>query len=197
MKIFLFLSKNYPYSIFDITTNGQNPALIKESMAKIFSAIDPSRLNFLVSLDGLRKTHDKVRGRAGAFEAAEETLNQVRKLSPSVRLIISFTLVPWNYRELLEVTHTHIFSIPIVVFILSRILAMTHTREGLKITIYGVSFMGIILNLAAPWLIRYACHHFVITFTISNILLILSFGAYIFIPLYEMWFRRDHDGLAD
>ena len=104
---------------------------------------------------------------------------------------------PKTYRELLEVTHTHIFSIPIVVFILSRILAMTHTREGLKITIYGVSFMGIILNLAAPWLIRYACPHFVITFTISNILLILSFGAYIFIPLYEMWFRKDHDGLAD
>ena len=40
---------------------------------------------------------------------------------------------PKSYRELLEVTHTHIFSIPIVVFILSRILAMTHTREGLKI----------------------------------------------------------------
>ena len=98
-----------------------------------------------------------------------------------------------SYRELLEVTHTHIFSIPIVVFILSRILAMTHTREGLKIIIYGVSFMGIILNLLAPWLIRYACHHFVITFTISNVLLILSFGAYIFIPLYEMWFRRDHE----
>ena len=55
---------------------------------------------------------------------------------------------PKSYRELLEVTHTHIFSIPIVAFILSRILAMTHSREGLKITIYGVSFMGIILNLA-------------------------------------------------
>ncbi len=102
-----------------------------------------------------------------------------------------------SYRELLEVTHTHIFSIPIVIFILSRILAMTHTREGLKITIYGVSFMGIILNLAAPWLIRYVCNHFVVTFTISNILLILSFGAYIFIPIYEMWFKREHESFAE
>lgn len=104
---------------------------------------------------------------------------------------------PKSYRELLEVTHTHIFSIPIVVFILSRILAMTHTREGLKITIYGVSFLGIILNLAAPWLIRYVCPHFVVTFTISNILLIMSFGAYIFIPLYEMWLRKDHDSIEE
>src|SRR5574340_1018490 len=92
---------------------------------------------------------------------------------------------PKSYRELLEVTHTHIFSIPIVVFILCRIMSMTDAREGLKITIYGTSFMGIILNLAAPWLIRYVCPHFVVTFTISNILLIISFGAYIFIPLYE------------
>ena len=104
---------------------------------------------------------------------------------------------PKSYRELLEVTHTHIFSIPIVVFILSRILAMTHSREGLKITIYGVSFMGIILNLASPWLIRYACHHFVVLFTISNILLILSFGAYIFIPSMKCGSEKDHDGLAD
>ncbi len=99
---------------------------------------------------------------------------------------------PKSYRELLEVTHTHIFSMPIVVFILSRIMAMTHTREGLKVTIYGVSFVGILLNLASPWLIRYACPHFVIAFTLSNIFLTLSFGAYIFIPLYEMWFRTDH-----
>jgi hypothetical protein len=104
---------------------------------------------------------------------------------------------PKSYRELLEVTHSHIFSIPIVIFILSRILAMTHTREGLKITIYGTSFMGIILNLASPWLIRYVCHHFVVAFVISNICLILSFGAFIFIPFYEMWFRRDHDMLSE
>ncbi|TLD41446.1 MAG: hypothetical protein JETT_2293 [Candidatus Jettenia ecosi] len=101
-----------------------------------------------------------------------------------------------SYRELLEVTHTHIFSIPIVVFILSRIMAMTHTREGLKITIYSVSFLGILLNLVAPWLIRYVCHHFVITFIISNVLLTLSFGAYIFIPLCEMWLKRGHGSLA-
>lgn len=99
---------------------------------------------------------------------------------------------PKSYRELLEVTHTHIFSIPIVVFILSRILSMTHAREMLKITVYSVSYAGIILNLAAPWLISYVCHHFVAAFIISNILLVLSFGAYIFIPLYEMWFRKDH-----
>jgi hypothetical protein len=104
---------------------------------------------------------------------------------------------PKSYRELLEVTHTHIFSIPIVIFILSRIFSMTRVREGLKIIIYSISFTGVILNLSAPWLIRYGCHHFVVIFIISNILLILSFGAYIFIPLYEMWFRKNHYNAAE
>lgn len=111
---------------------------------------------------------------------------------PDTPLSAEGMFFPKSYRELLEVTHAHIFSIPIVVFILSRLLAMTHTREGIKITIYIASFVGIILNIAAPWLIRYVCSHFVIILNISHILLILSFGAYIFIPLYEMWFRTDH-----
>ncbi len=100
---------------------------------------------------------------------------------------------PKTYRELLGTTHTHIFSIPIVIFILSRIMAMTHAREGLKITVYSGSFSGILLNLASPWLIRYVCPHFVIVSILSSILLIFSFGAYLFIPLYEMWFRKEHN----
>ena len=72
---------------------------------------------------------------------------------------------------------------------------MTHAREGLKITVYSGSFSGVMLNLASPWLIRYVCPHFVVVSILSCILLILSFGAYIFIPLYEMWFRKEHDVL--
>ncbi|MBE7548454.1 MAG: hypothetical protein HS127_15400 [Planctomycetia bacterium] len=97
---------------------------------------------------------------------------------------------PKSYRELLGVTHAHIFSIPIVVFILSRMLAMTQLRDWLKIVVYSGSLAGIIMNLCAPWLIRYTSHHFVILLTISNILFILTFGAYIFFPLYDMWFYR-------
>lgn len=98
---------------------------------------------------------------------------------------------PKSYRELLGVTHAHLFSIPIVVFILSRMLAMTQLRDWLKITVYSGSLAGIIMNLCAPWLIRYTSHHFVIVLTISNILFILTFGAYIFFPIYDMWFQSD------
>lgn len=102
-ELFLFIYRRYPNSFFDITTSGQTPALIKKDLTKILSTVDPSRLNFLVSLDGLKKTHDKLRGRVGTFETTEETLNLVRVLSDSVRLIISFTISPSNYRELLDV----------------------------------------------------------------------------------------------
>jgi len=94
-----------------------------------------------------------------------------------------------SYRELLNVTHAHIFTIPIVVFILSRILAMTQLCEGFKITIYSVSFAGVITQLAVPWLVRFVSPHLAITFVISNILLVSAFIAFLFFPLYEMWFK--------
>ena len=54
-ELFLFFYSHYPYSIFDITTNGQNPALIKKNLGKnTFHTIDHSKLNLLVSLDGLK-----------------------------------------------------------------------------------------------------------------------------------------------
>ncbi|MCF6157979.1 MAG: hypothetical protein E3K32_05275 [wastewater metagenome] len=108
------------------------------------------------------------------------------------RLMEEGMFFPKSYRELLEVTHTHAFSMPLIVFVLSRILAMTRAHEGIKITVYSASFAAVLMNLGASWLIRYACHHFVAILFVSNITLILTFGVYIFIPLYEMWFKRDH-----
>ena len=101
--IFLFLYNKYPKSIFDITSNGQNPALIRKNMEKIISEIDTSRLNFLVSMDGLKNTHDKIRGKIGAFDELEETLELIKNLSSSIKLIISHTIGPWNYPELIDV----------------------------------------------------------------------------------------------
>ena len=97
----------------------------------------------------------------------------------------------------LEVTHTHIFSIPIVVFILSRILAMTHTREGLKITIYGVSFCGyspepgspVAYQVCMPSLCNYLYHFQCPPHPELR-------GIHLH-PLYEMWFRKDHDSIEE
>ena len=92
-----------------------------------------------------------------------------------------------TYQELLSTTHTHCFSIAIVLFVLSRILSMTTIRECIKISIYSLAFAGMAANLGAPWLITFVTPYATIMLSLSNIALSISFGAYVIIPLYEMW----------
>lgn len=99
-----------------------------------------------------------------------------------------------TYQELLSTTHTHCFSIAIVLFVLSRILSMTTIKDWIKISIYSLAFAGIAANLGAPWLITFVTPYAVIMLTLSNIALCISFGAYVVIPLYEMWFGQKVEG---
>lgn len=94
---------------------------------------------------------------------------------------------PKTKRELLEVTHVHTFSIPLIFFVLSRILSMTSMREGLKLATYVASFVGIVCNLIGPWLVRYVSPGFSLLLLFSYIVLASALIVYIVWPMYEMW----------
>jgi hypothetical protein len=95
-----------------------------------------------------------------------------------------------TYQELLSITHTHCFSTAIVLFILSRILSMVRIKEWVKISTYSLAFAGLGANLGAPWLITFVTPSAVIMLSLSNIALCISFGVYIIIPIYDMWFSK-------
>ncbi len=102
-------------------------------------------------------------------------------------------LFPKTKRELLEVTHVHTFSIPLIFFVLSRILSMTATREGVKLATYVASFVGIVCNLIGPWLVRYVSPGFSFLLLFSYIVLASSLVVYIVCPMYEMWSIREEE----
>ena len=90
-------------------------------------------------------------------------------------------------RELAESLHVHAFSIPLIFFVLSRILNMTGVGEGARIAAHVAAFVGIVLNLTGPWLIRYVSTGFASWLIASYILLGSAIIVYITIPMYEMW----------
>lgn len=96
---------------------------------------------------------------------------------------------PKSYKEIVEITHVHAFTIPLIIFVMSRILSMTLIRDWIKITIYSVAFAGIIMNLSGPWLVRFKSDVFSISLIASYFLLGICFTAFISIPMYEMWFK--------
>ncbi len=100
---------------------------------------------------------------------------------------------PKSYREILEITHVHAFTIPLVIFVMSRILSMTKIGEGVKITIYSFAFSGAIMNLTGPYLIRFKSEIFTISLIASYLIFGLCFIAFISLPIYEMWFKRDSE----
>ena len=97
---------------------------------------------------------------------------------------------PMLYGEVIEVMHVHSFLIPLVIFVMSRILSMTKAGEGIKITVYVSAFIGVILNLSGPYLIIYASEIFTISLIASYIILGSCFIAFISLPIFKMWSRK-------
>jgi len=83
-----------------ISTNGFATELIISKMEKII-AIDPN-IGVAVSLDGIGKTYDDIRGAPGGFNSAVATLKKLKKLGVK-NLKIAFTLGDYNPSELIKV----------------------------------------------------------------------------------------------
>lgn len=102
--------------------------------------------------------------------------------------------LPKTYREILEITHVHAFVVPLIIFVMSRILSMTGTGEGIKITVFAFAFIGTVLNLSGPCLIRYESDRFSISLLASYIILGPCFITFISLPLCKIWSRRAFEG---
>lgn len=94
-----------------------------------------------------------------------------------------------TYKEVLSVAHVHLFMMPLIIFVLSRILTMTLLRSELKIAVLSIAFAGTILNIFGPFTIIYFSPKCSILLYLSYIFLGISFPVFICLPLYEMWFK--------
>ncbi len=95
-----------------------------------------------------------------------------------------------SYGEVIEVLHVHAFLIPLIIFVMSRILSMTGTGEGIKVTLYVSSFIGATMNLSGPYLIINASDIFSIVLILSYIILGSCFIAFMSLPICKMWSRK-------
>ncbi len=94
---------------------------------------------------------------------------------------------PMSFRELAEVTHFHLFTMPVVFMILVHVLYLTMASNLIKALTTYLAFGGVILDLVSPWLISYVSPVFVLTMLTGDFLMVGSFLVMMAIPLYEMW----------
>jgi len=97
---------------------------------------------------------------------------------------------PMSFRELAEITHFHLFTMPVVFMILVHVLYLTNTSHALKVGATWMAFGGVGLDLVSPWFISYVSPVFVFTMLLGDTFMTLAFLIMFSISLYEMWILR-------
>ena len=104
-EIISIIHEECPKSAVDITTNGLMPKKIEADIKEILSKCPGLKLNINISMDGLEKTHNTIRGNNTFYEllmlTAQKLLNI--KKNNDIDVKVSFTILPQNYRELYDV----------------------------------------------------------------------------------------------
>ena len=95
-----------------------------------------------------------------------------------------------TFRELVEVTHFHSFIMGVVYLVLAHLFIATPLRPGMKQGLIVLAFLGLAGDLIAPWLIRYVTAGFAYVQIGSWLAEWIGFGAFVFVPMAEMWFSN-------
>jgi hypothetical protein len=94
---------------------------------------------------------------------------------------------PKSFNEMVEITHAHAFTMPLLALTLSVGLALSAVPERVKILITAALFAGVVLELGAPWLVRYGPVWSVHLLELGGVLLGGGLLVATAVPLYEMW----------
>jgi hypothetical protein len=102
-------------------------------------------------------------------------------------------VVAVTYRKLLEVTHFHLFTMPVVLLIVGHLFFATGISERAKLAWIITAAAGVALHIATPWLVRYAGTWMAPLHMLSGILMTTSMSVVTGYPVLAMWFRRTDD----
>jgi hypothetical protein len=92
--------------------------------------------------------------------------------------------------ELLEVTHFHLFSMPLLLFVQGHVFLMTSWPKRLQYALVCAAFAGAALDLAAPWLVLAFGRELAWSKIAARVLLAPPLVLFALVPLWELWFAR-------
>jgi hypothetical protein len=91
--------------------------------------------------------------------------------------------------RLASLSHTHLFSILTVIFLLSFIFSFTLFSDKFKQFIYGLAFFATALDVGSWWLAKFFATLAPLVL-VGGALLAVSFALLILLSLYDMWVRK-------
>ena len=98
--------------------------------------------------------------------------------------------VPMSYRKLLEVTHFHLFTIPVFLLIITHLFMLTALSRRTKVVFIVAGWLATVAHIAAPWLERYGGGGFATFYAATGAALALACLAMTVYPVWSMWWGR-------
>jgi len=98
--------KNNQVQFLSIPTNSLMTEKIKETVEEILKTTRSPYLKLCLSLDGVGKDHDEIRGVPGAFEKVRANYKNLAKLKKQVKdfeIMINMTVSAFNYKKVKQV----------------------------------------------------------------------------------------------
>ncbi len=96
-----------------------------------------------------------------------------------------------NTRELLSLTHEHIFSLPMMLFLLLHLLALCSVLgERSKIFLYSAGFASMATSLGSPWLIAKGSAGYQLLMRSSGVVMFAVMVCASGVCLWELWITR-------
>src|SRR5207248_5183236 len=104
---------------------------------------------------------------------------------------------PKQFWQMMEVSHFHLFSVPVVVLILAHLLYATPISTRARVWLTALTYLGATLEIGGPWAVRYLAAAFAYLLLAGWGLLALGIAAIVTISLVSMWGpERWHDWMA-
>lgn len=98
-------------------------------------------------------------------------------------------VVAVSYRKLLEVTHFHLFTMPVVLLIVGHLFLATGLGERAKRAWLIAAVVSVTLHLATPWLVR-AAAGLAPLHALSGLALTVTMSVLTLYPVASMWRGR-------
>ena len=102
IELIRYLRKNYPQVRIGIQTHGLTPKKILPWISEIYKVYP--NIGIGISLDGLRESHEKMRGISKAFERTLETIKGVQEIGVK-EITCGLTITKWNIDDILNVSN--------------------------------------------------------------------------------------------
>ncbi len=91
------------------------------------------------------------------------------------------------YRKLLEVTHFHLFTVPVFLLILTHLFLLTGLSPRAQLGWITLGWLSATLHIAAPWLVRAIGRGGAWLHAASGTAFLLTSLVLCLLPLFQMW----------